>query len=97
MRKNLHALLATLAFIGFLCGCATPKDDKSIELAVSQSNVEARRLYQVEPFKRDDGKLWMAGNHWVWDAKANTDGHDYKSHVVFDRNNAVAEVHVERN
>ena len=96
MRKNLQALLLTLAFPAFLCGCATPTDDNAIRLAVSQSNLEAQRLYQVTPFKSDDGKLWMAGNHWVWDAKTTADGHDYTSKVTFDRNGAVATVQVHR-
>ncbi len=96
MRKNLQALLLTLAFTAFLSGCATPTDKNAIRLAVSESNNEAQRLYQVTPFKSDDGKLWMAGNHWVWDARANADGHDYTSKVTFDRNAAVATVKVER-
>ena len=96
MRKNLQALVLTLAFTAFLCGCATPTDHNAIRLAVSQSNVEAQRLYQVAPFTSDNGKLWMAGNHWVWDAKTTADGHDLTSRVDFDRNGAVATVHVER-
>jgi hypothetical protein len=96
MRKNLQALVTMLAFIAFLCGCATPTDQNAIRLAVSQSNEEAQRLYQVAPFKSDDGKLWMAGNHWVWDARTTADGHDLSSRVDFDRNGAVASVQVHR-
>jgi hypothetical protein len=96
MRKNLQALMLTLAFIAFLCGCATPTDKNAIRLAVSQSNEEAQRLFQVAPFKSDDGKLWMAGNHWVWDARANADGHDFTAKVTFDRSGAPVAVQVQR-
>jgi len=96
MRKNLQALVLTLAFTAFLCGCATPTDKNAIHLAVMQSNDEAQRLYQVAPFKSDDGKLWMDGNHWVWDARTTADSHDFTSKVTFDRNAAVASVQVER-
>lgn len=96
MGKNLESLLLTLALAAFLCGCATPTDHNAIRLAVSQSNDEAQRLYQVAPFQSEDGKLWMAGNHWVWDARTTADGHDLTAHVTFDRNGAIATVRVER-
>jgi hypothetical protein len=96
MRKNLQALLLTLAFAAFLCGCATPTNDNVIRIAVSQSNLEAQRMYQVTPFRSDDGKLWMAGNHWVWDAKTTVDGHEMTAKVTFDRNDAVVLVQVYR-
>jgi hypothetical protein len=96
MLKNLQALLLTLAFAAYLCGCATPTDDNAIRLAVSQSNLEAQRLYQVTPFRSEDGKLWMSGNHWVWDAKTTADGHELTAKVTFDRNGAVAVVLVHR-
>jgi len=96
MRKNLQALLLTLAFTAFLCGCATPTDNNAIRLAVTQSNLEAQRLYQVAPFTSDNGKLWMAGNHWVWDGRANADGHEFTSKVTFERGGTVAAVQVER-
>jgi hypothetical protein len=96
MQKKLQALVIVFALVAFFCGCATPTDPKAISLAVSQSNVETQRLYQVEPFKSEDGKLWKAGNHWVWDARTTADSHDYTSRVSFDRNGAVATVHVER-
>ena len=96
MCKTLQTLAMTLAFIAFLCGCATPTDHNAIRLAVSQSNEEAMRLYQLAPFRSDDGKLWMSGHHWVWDARVTVDGHDYTSRVTFDRNAAAAEVHVQQ-
>jgi hypothetical protein len=96
MRKNLQTLLLTLAFVAFLCGCATPTDHNAIRLAVSQSNLEAQRLYQAAPFTSDNGKLWMAGNHWVWDARATADGHEFTAKVTFNRGGAVASVQVQR-
>jgi hypothetical protein len=96
MCKNLQALLLTLAFTAFLCGCATPTDKNAIRVAVTQSNDEAQRQYQVAPFTSDNGKLWMAGNHWEWDGRANADGHDYTSKVTFDRSSTVVLVQVQR-
>src|SRR5277367_2046052 len=94
MPKNLQLLLIALAFIPIFCGCATPTDPNAIRLAVSQSNNEAQRLYHVAPFTSENGKLWMAGNHWVWDARASAEGHDYTSKVTFDRSGSVATVDV---
>lgn len=97
MRRNLQALLTVMALTAFLCGCATPTDDNAIRLAVSQSNDEAMRMYNVAPFRSDDGKLWMAGNHWVWDAHTTSpDGHEMTAHVTFDRGGTVIAAQVQR-
>lgn len=94
MRKNLLSLLIASIFIGLFCGCVTPTDANAVRLAVTQSNNEALRLYHVAPFKAENGKLRMEGNHWVWDARTSAKEPDMVAKVTFDRNGAVATVDV---
>ena len=89
-------MASMMALVALLWGCATATDDNAIKLAVDQSNDSAQRLYQVAPFTRDSGKLWKAGNHWVWDAKVSSDGHTYTSRVSFERTGTVATVTVQK-
>lgn len=95
-RKNFQAVALVITLFTWLVGCATQTDPNAIKLAVDQSNDAAQRQYQVSPFTRDSGKLWKAGNHWVWDAKVSSDGHTYVSRVSFDRNGGPATVDVHR-
>jgi hypothetical protein len=81
----LASLLAAVVFVG----CS-----REASIAVTRSNQEAKRLYQVEPFTEGHGQWRSDGGQKIWDALTSIGGHDFTARVVFDESGAVVSVDV---
>jgi hypothetical protein len=87
--------IALLVIVLICCGCVRELSSLTASrVAVERSNEEARRLYQVEPFKEEDGDLRKAGGQWVWHALTSAAGKDFVATVTFDAKVAVVGVEV---
>ena len=90
MRKApTSVLLASLLAAVVFFGCTGESS-----VAVTKSNQEAKRLYQIEPFKEGHGQWRSDGGKKIWDALVSTGGHDFVAKVVFDERGAVVSVDV---
>ena len=82
-------LLASLVAVVVFFGCT-----RESSVALTKCNQEAKRLYQVEPFKAEHGQWRSDGGQKIWDALTSTGGHDFTARVVFDERGAVVSVDV---
>ena len=82
-------LVASLLAAAVCFGCTRESSD-----AVTKCNQEAKRLYQVEPFKEGHGQWRSDGGQKIWDALTSTGGHDFTARVVFDESGDVVSVDV---
>jgi len=82
-------LLALLLAVVVFFGCTR---DSSV--ALTKCNQEAKRLYQVEPFKAEHGRWQSDEGQKIWDALTSSGGHDFTARVVFDERGAVVSVDV---
>lgn len=64
-------------------------------LAVARSNQEAKRLYQVEPFRKEHGHWRSEGQRQIWQALTSSGGRDFTAMVTFDETGNVANVEVQ--
>jgi hypothetical protein len=96
MRKPFAPVLVVLLFTALLIyGCSRPPSAASISgAAVTRSNQEAKRLYNIEPFKQEHGQLRTEGQQSVWEALTSSGGNDMTARVTFDEHGAVVEVDV---
>ncbi len=78
------------------CGCARSPSAASIsKLAVEKSNQEAQRLYQIQPFKMENGQLRAEGQQSVWEALTSSGGHGMVAKVTFDEHGSAVSVDVQ--
>ncbi len=61
---------------------------------MAKSNQEAKGLYQVEPFKEDQGHWRSEDHHRLWEAPTCSGGQDLTAKVTFDEKGAVLSVDV---
>ena len=102
----MHKLIWFVAVLtaGFsLCGCslrpaphARLRPEESLSrVAVARANQEAKRLYDVEPFRPDQGTLRGDGDGWIWQALTSSGQADVLARVTFERNGSVGGVVVQ--
>lgn len=73
----------------------SPPNESLSRVAVLRANQEARRVYNVEPFTRDQGTLRRDGNAWIWQALTSSGQADLVAQVNFSPNGSVAGVNVQ--
>ncbi len=92
--RRLLAILLVPALVIF--GCVRKPGAASISsVALTRSNQEAKRLYNLEPFRKDDGHLVAEGQRQVWEALTSTQNHDMVAKVIFDEYGSVVSVDVQ--
>ena len=69
--------------------------DEALQLAVTQANDKAKRLYRIEPFAADDGELTRKHGGWLWEALTSVDKVDVTARVFLPGTGAGATVNVE--
>ena len=102
----MHKFTNVLAVLtaGFsLCGCSfrsaphsgLPAAESLSRVAVVRADQEAKRLYDLEPFERNQGTLRGAANGWTWQALTSSGKVDLMAAVSFKRDGAVGGVEVQ--
>jgi hypothetical protein len=77
------------------CGCTRSPSAASIsQVAVARSNQEAKRIFNLEPFKQEDGQVRADGQQSVWEALTSSGGHDMTAKVTFSEKGSVLNVEV---
>jgi hypothetical protein len=96
MRKIPAPLLVVLLLVALiLFGCTRSPSAPSVsQVAVARSNQEAKRLYDIAPFKQEHGQFRTNGTGPVWEALTSSGGHDVTAKVTFDEHGSVVGVDV---
>ena len=64
-------------------------------MAVNRANQEAKRLYDMEPFKADHGTLRAEGDGWIWQALTSSGQVDLLAAVTFEGDGSAVSAEVQ--